>query len=252
MDGKVQITASIVLYKENVEVLQKAIHSFLNTSLTKRLYLIDNSPNDSLKNCVSHADVEYLFNNDNVGFGSAHNAVLKNINNSSEYHLILNPDVEFKPHVIPKLIEQLKKEQDVSMISPKVRYPDGELQYTSRRYPSFFDLIIRVFGVFKKRIAYKEYRNQDLTKSFYPDFIHGCFMLFRTQEFIDLKGFDEGYFLYMEDADICKRIDGKGNKKLYFPKEEIVHLHRKGSSKSIYLFLRHFISAIKYFNKWGY
>lgn len=252
MDGKVQITASIVLYRENEETLQKTIHSFLNTPLTKRLYLIDNSPNDSLKNCANYSDVEYFFNNDNIGFGSAHNAVLENINDSSEYHLILNPDVEFEPHVIPELIEQLKKEQDVSMISPKVRYPDGELQYTCRRYPSFFDLIIRVFGVFKKRSAYKEYRNQDLTKSFYPDFIHGCFMLFRTQELINLKGFDERYFLYMEDADICKRIDGAGNKKLYFPKEEIVHIHRKGSSKSFYLFFRHFFSAIKYFNKWGY
>jgi len=252
MGEKVQITASIVLYKENVEVLQKTINSFLNTSLAKKLYLIDNSPNDSLKKYADHPDIEYIFNNNNLGFGAAHNVVLKNINNNSEYHLILNPDVEFKPHVIPELITQLKKEKEVSMVSPRVVYPNGELQYTCRRYPSFFDLVIRVFRIFKNRIAYKEYRNQDLSKGFYPDFIHGCFMLFRTQSFVNLKGFDERYFLYMEDADICKRIDGAGSKKIYYPEEEIIHIHRKDSGKNIQLFFRHFISALKYFNKWGY
>ncbi|MDT7831112.1 glycosyltransferase family 2 protein [Flavobacteriaceae bacterium S356] len=252
MDGKVQITASIVLYKENGDTLQKTIDSFLNTQLTKKLYLIDNSPNDFLKKYADHPDVNYSFSTANIGFGKAHNTVLENSSNSSEYHLFLNPDVAFKPNVIPNLMEQLSKDQNVSMISPKVLYPDGELQYTCRKYPRFLDLIIRRLGIFKKRVYNKEYRDQDLTKTLYPDFIHGCFLLFKTQDLIDIKGFDERYFLYMEDADICRKIDAAGKKKMYYPQEEIVHIHRKGSNKSIRLFFRHLISAIKYFNKWGY
>jgi GT2 family glycosyltransferase len=91
-----------------------------------------------------------------------------------------------------------------------------------------------------------------VSKSFYPDFIHGCFMLFKTQEYIDLKGFDERYFLYMEDADMCKKIDRIGKKKFYFPEVKIIHQHQKGSSKNIKLFFYHLSSAIKYFLKWGF
>jgi len=76
-------------------------------------------------------------------------------------------------------------------------------------------------------------------------------MLFRTQDFINLKGFDERYFLYMEDADICRRIDIIGKKMLYFPEVEIVHQYQKGSSTNVKLFFYHLNSAIKYFLKWG-
>lgn len=252
MNEKVQITASIVLYKENVETLEKTVNSFLNIPLAKKLYLIDNSPNDRLRSFADHEDVEYISNYANIGFGKAHNSVLERIENNSEYHLILNPDVEFKPEVIPNLIKELKKEQNIVMISPKVIYPNGELQYTCRKHPKLIDLTIRRLGFFKKRRFYGEYRDKDLTEILYPDFIHGCFLLFRTKTFLDLKGFDERYFLYMEDADICRKIDNSGWKKMYYPKEEITHIHRKGSNKSLRLFFTHFISAIKYFNKWGY
>ena len=77
-------------------------------------------------------------------------------------------------------------------------------------------------------------------------------MLFKTQGFKDLKGFDERYFLYMEDADLCKKISKNDKKALYYPKVEIIHHHQKGSSKNIKLFFYHVTSAIKYFLKWGF
>ena len=56
----------------------------------------------------------------------------------------------------------------------------------------------------------------------------------------------------MEDVDICRKIDALGKKKLYYPREEITHVLKQGSSKSINLFFRHISSAIKYFLKWGF
>ena len=67
-----------------------------------------------------------------------------------------------------------------------------------------------------------------------------------------LKGFDERFFLYMEDADICRRIYKSGKKILFYPKVEIIHQHQQGSSKNIKLFIIHASSAIKYFLKWGF
>jgi hypothetical protein len=94
------------------------------------------------------------------------------------------------------------------------------------------------------------YRN--LEKSFYPDFIHGCFMLFKTKDFKNIEGFDERYFLYLEDADLCRKIDAVGKKKLYYPNIEITHQHQRGSTKNIKLFFYHLSSAFKYFLKWGF
>lgn len=246
------LTASIVLYKENPKTLKKTIDSFLSTPLKKRLYLIDNSPNDCLRNQYLHKEVTYVFVGKNSGFGAGHNLILEKIKKESDFHLILNPDVTFQPKVISNLIHQLQKESEVALIAPKVLSPNGKQQYTCRKYPSVLEMISRRMGVFKKFIGKKMYQNLHLNKPFYPEFIHGCFLLFKTKDLLKINGFDERYFLYMEDADICKKVDAINKKKLYYPKESIVHIHRKGSSKSMRLFLIHFSSAIKYFLKWGF
>ena len=243
------VTASIVLFNENLETLKITVDSFLKTPLVKKLYLIDNSPKNSLEKHFKHSEIEYIFVGDNIGFGKAHNLVLNKLN--SDFHLILNPDVDFSPEVIPTLIKEIKNNPEVSFITPNVIYPNKEKQFVCRKHPTFFDLINRKLKISKNQIIKNEYQNKDLSKPFYPEFIHGCFMLFKTKDFKQLKGFDERYFLYMEDADICRKIDNSGKKKLYYPNIEITHQHQKGSSKSIKLFFYHLSSAFKYFLKWG-
>jgi len=254
MLDKIRISATIVIYKENAIELSKTIDSFLNTSVLKKLYLVDNSPTNSLKIFANHPDVEYIFNSKNIGFAAGHNIVLNNIKEVSDYHLILNPDVSFDENVIPNLIQEIEDQQDVAMIAPRVIFPNGMHQYTCRKYPTFVDLVIRRFGffnkIFSRSIEKREYQNLDLTKPFYPNFIHGCFQLFKTQDFVNLNGFDERYFLYMEDVDICRKIDIINKKKLYYPKEKIVHTFKKDSSKNLRLFFVHLKSSIQYFQKW--
>jgi len=242
------ITASIVLFNENIDILKKTVDSFLKTPIEKKLFLIDNSATNILQKYFSSHEIEYIFIGKNVGFGNAHNLLLDKIN--SEFHLILNPDVEFKPDAIPDLIKVLENKPAVSFITPKVIYPNKELQYICRKHPTFLDLINRKLKISKKALFNNEYRN--LEKSFYPDFIHGCFMLFKTKDFKNIEGFDERYFLYLEDADLCRKIDAIGKKKLYYPNIEITHQHQRGSSKNLKLFLYHLSSAFKYFLKWGF
>ena len=192
------ITASIVLYNENLDSLKKTVDSFLKVPIEKKLFLIDNSPNNTLENYFKQANIEYIFVGNNIGFGKAHNLILDKVN--SDFHLILNPDVEFEVEVIPVLINELNNKPEVSFITPKVIYPNKEMQYVCRKHPTFFDLINRKLKISKNQIIKNEYQDHDLEKSFYPEFIHGCFMLFKTVEFKKLNGFDERYFLYAEDA----------------------------------------------------
>jgi len=136
------------------------------------------------------------------------------------------------------------------MIAPRVVFPNKEHQYTARKYPVFFDLVIRRLNFFKGRIYAHEYRNRDLSKPLFVEYLAGCFQLYKTVDFITLNGFDERYFLYMEDVDICKKIDEIQKKKLYYPIVTITHVLKQGSSKKVKLFYYHLVSAIKYFIKW--
>lgn len=254
MNKKIDISASIVLYKEDLEELTKTINCFLSTPLSKKLFLVDNTENKEFNNLFHQKEIEYIAVGKNIGFGAGHNIILGRIVNLSYHHLVLNPDVSFKPFVIPNLITKLKRHEIVSMIAPKVLFPNGSLQHSCRRYPKISELLVRRFTLlkplFESEILKGIYKDRNLNQSFFADYITGCFHLYNTEDFVKLKGFDERYFLYMEDVDICKKIDALGKKKLYYPKEEITHVLKQGSSKSMKLFFRHTSSAIKYFLKW--
>ena len=252
MQEEKHITASIVVYKENFKVLEKAIDSFLGSSLSKKLYVIDNSPLNEFKNKIQNDSVEYIYSNKNLGFGKGHNSILHKLSSENKFHLILNPDVSFHPEILEKLVLKIESNESISMIAPRVLNTNNELLYTARRYPSLFELIFRFLGIFKKFTTIGEYKNQNHKQSFSPDFVQGSFMLFKTEDLLQLKGFDNRFFMYMEDVDICKRIDQLGKIKLFYPKVEITHTHRKGSSKELRLFFIHISSIIKYFMKWGF
>lgn len=252
---KVLITASIVLYKEDLSVLKKTINSFLSFKEPKLLYLIDNTPSSNYKNLFKDNDIVYIENKKNIGFGSAHNKILPFIKNVSDYHLILNPDVSFNSEILSELISQLQNDHTLAMIAPKVLFLDETHQYSCRRYPKVLELIARRFSLirpfFSKQLKYGIYKDKNLDEPFYCQYLTGCFQLYNTNDFLALDGFDERYFLYMEDVDICKKIDQLNKRKLYYPKVEINHILKQGSLRKLNLFLRHLTSAFKYYLKWG-
>jgi len=253
--NKIVFTASIVIYRENIDVLKKTIQCFLDIPLQKKLFLIDNTPDKSFDGLFQNSQIEYIPVGKNIGFGSGHNKIISKIKNLSDFHLILNPDVFFKPGVINELICQLQSDETIAMIAPKVLFLDGTHQYSCRRYPKMLELIGRRFPLIKPFIKgiiqQGEYRDKNLNEAFYAEYLTGCFQLYKTNDFVDLGGFDERYFLYMEDVDICKKIDLIGKRKLYYPKVSINHILKQGSLRVINLFFRHVFSAIKYYRKWG-
>jgi GT2 family glycosyltransferase len=253
----IQINASIVLYHNKKEQLIKAINSFLNTDLNVKLYLIDNSSNDNLKELAKLDNrIEYIFNNSNLGYGAGHNiAMRKSIKNGVSYHLVLNPDVYFENGVVEKLLEYMENHKDVGNILPQVLYPDGEIQYLCKLLPTPTDLILRRFIPFKN---WKEKRNESYELRFtgYAKIMNvpslsGCFMFLRTSILKEIGLFDEKIFMYLEDVDLNRRIHSK-YKTIFYPKVEIVHEYGKESYVNKKLLKYHIQSAIYYFNKWGW
>jgi len=254
------INISIVLYKNELQQSINTIQSILKSNLIKKLYLIDNSPTDELKG-LHHLSkqIEYKFNNTNLGFGKAHNiAIRKSIDENIKYHLVLNPDIYFEEGVLEELYDFMEKNPDVGLVMPKVLYPDGKIQYLCKLLPTLLDLFGRKFlnkGPLKKYIEKRneiyELRFTGYNKIMEVPFLSGCFMFIRTEALKKVGLFDERFFMYLEDADLSRRIH-RVAKTIYYPYVHIYHEHQKDSYKNLKLLKIHIESAIKYFNKWGW
>ncbi|KUJ58274.1 glycosyltransferase [Chryseobacterium aquaticum] len=253
------IIGCIVLYNNKKEIVEEAIKSFLNSDLNLTLYLIDNSPNNYLSCLKNDERIIYIFNPSNPGFGAAHNiAILKSIEEKSKYHLVLNPDIYFEKGEIEKMFYFLEDNKDFGQLMPKILSPDNSIQYLCKKNPTFFDLFARRFlpksiqAFYKKRMDSYQYKNYDYDNIIYDvPYFSGCFMLFRTSSLEKIKGFDEKIFMYIEDADITRRMLQEF-RTIYFPKAQVYHHYEKGSYKSFRLMIYNIQGAIIYFNKWGW
>ncbi|MBC2852330.1 glycosyltransferase family 2 protein [Cetobacterium sp. 2G large] len=254
----IDISCSIVTYNTNQKDLFKAIRCFLNTDLKIHLFISDNSPTNTLKdelNIFPKDKITYIFNGRNGGYGWGHNQVMLYQNIDSKYHLILNPDIEFKKGVLEELFKFLESNEKIGHVMPKVKYPDGELQYLCKRLPTPINLILRKFCPIKTLISKSDYlyemRDFNYNSIKEIPILSGCFMLIRTNILKSINGFDERFFMYLEDYDLSRRINMVSTS-VFYPYVEIIHSHAKGSFKNKKMLIFHVISAIKYFNKWGW
>ena len=250
------VTATIVTYKEREDVLKKAIDSFLNTTLNVKLYIVDNSPTDDLRVlCENIPRLEYIFNNANIGFGAAHNIIMREEIRIGRYHLVLNPDISFEVGTIERLVQFMDQNKDVGICMPKVLYPDGSLQYLCKLLPTPINWIARSLipiDSVKKKLDYNfEMRFTDYNSIMEVPYLSGCFLFIPRHVITEIGVFDEGIFMYGEDTDLCRRV-GRKYKTMFYPKAFVYHHFRKGSHKNLRLFKIHVKAAIYYFNKWGW
>jgi len=251
-----KITCCIVLYRNNKNVLQKAINSCLNTELDVKMYLIDNSPTDELSKLVEDSRIEYFHNPSNPGFGAAHNiAIQKAIDQNSEYHFIINPDIYFTDDVIGSMVEYIKTDRTIGMMMPQILNEDGSIQNLPKLLPSPFSILWR--KIKKPNKAYNTFINKYELREVSKDLIYntpilsGCFSLVSLKAINEVGMYDDNFFMYFEDWDLSRRIH-KHYKTIYFPKVSVVHEYESGANKSKRLFKIFLHSAITYFNKWGW
>jgi len=254
-------TACIVTYNTEQEELNRILNCFKKIKLKFKLWISDNSEKDILRNFIENFSddrIKYIFNNSNKGFGAGHNIVLQKLieeNEKSEFHLMINADVFFEENTIEKIIAYMRKNSDIGQIGPKIYESNGEINRSCRLLPTPLNLIFRRFFPVKSIVEKMDYSYEmkwyDYKSIIEVPILSGCFIFVRTDILKDIGVFDERYFMYMEDYDLCRRI-GKKYKVVFYPKVNIVHEHGKASYKSRKMMIIHIKSAIKYFNKWGW
>lgn len=250
------ITSSLVLYCTKATQLSTIIDCVVNSPIDY-LFVIDNSPTNDLKDVINYESnkIEYVYNNKNLGYGGAHNvAIRKAFELQASYHVVLNPDIEFKPSVINTILDYLNRNIDVGQVLPKVLYPDGRVQYLCKMIPTPVDLIFKRFlpsKLIERRLHKFQLRFTGYNEMMNVPYLSGCFMFFRVSALMDIGLFDERFFMYPEDIDITRRMHKK-YKTIFYPKVSIIHAHAAESYKSNRMLWVHTSNMVKYFNKWGW
>lgn len=248
-------TASIVTFHTKHSDLKRLIDCVVKCNIDK-LYIIDNSSNDSLREYVSTNSRIHYIHSLNHGYGSGHNIAINNaIEEGSKYHIILNPDVYWFDNVVDELKKYMDEHVECGLVMPKVLYPNGSIQYLCKLVPTPEDLILRRFihikSWQKKHDFSYEMQWTGYDKIMEVPILSGCFMMLRCDVIKKVGGFDERYFMYAEDVDLCRRI-GEVSTTIYYPLVTIFHEYAKGSYGNKKMLRMHMTSVIKYFNKWGW
>jgi N-acetylglucosaminyl-diphospho-decaprenol L-rhamnosyltransferase len=182
--------------------------------------------------------VEVVVNPAPKGFGANHNAAFRRCH--TPYFCVMNPDVRLPADPFATLALALSDSR-VGVVGPVVRNPGGKVEDSARRFPTLRSLVQKLF-VASPAPDYRVDGGATLV-----DWIAGMCMLFRSESFAAAKGFDERYFLYYEDVDICRRLHGLGLGVMYEPRVEVVHDARRSSRRDPRYALHHARSIIRYF-----
>lgn len=258
-----ELSATIVVYNHAQEALDAAAAVL---DCTRRhpltLYLVDNASPDGSGQQLEQAapglplrpgqQVKVVRRSRNQGFGTGHNTVLPEL--TSQVHFILNPDIQLTADTLSDLAEWMEAHPGVVMARPGLVFPDGRTQPLPLRRCSLRAMVYRQLPMLKFwshcNDAYLM-ADQDLTRPTEIQFCTGSFSAVRTEDFRAVGGFDEGYFMYVEDADLTQKMMQRG-KAYLVPQYTAVHAWHRAAHRQLRPCLWQVRSLLRYFGKWGF
>lgn len=179
-----------------------------------------------------------IISNERVkGFGENHNAAFAIA--KGDYFCVVNPDVRLTNNVFDALL-LFHIQKNAGLTAPVVLNSAGELEDSARRFPSPLSIGLKMLTFSNRSERFSNFLYE-------PDWVAGMFMLFKSVEYKALGGFDERYFLYYEDVDICARLALKGRSVQVCPTANVIHDAQRSSRKSIKYLRWHLSSMLRFF-----
>jgi len=259
----------IIVNYQDKDKLSRCLDSIRQADLGGLSYeviLVDNASGDDLSGLsTGQANWRLIQSPKNLGMGGGNNLGIGEA--AGEYILILNPDTIIRKDAIPVLWRYLKEHPDTGLVGPKLLYPDGQLQHSCSRFPDFFMPVLRrtfmgdFFKSWRDRFTMNDFDHSSIRE---VDWLMGSCLMFRKQIPLVSGGifsplFDERYFMYFEDTDLCRQAWTKGLKVIYNPEAVLTHDHKRQSARYPWyqavfkdrLARQHILSWLRYFAKWG-
>jgi N-acetylglucosaminyl-diphospho-decaprenol L-rhamnosyltransferase len=229
------VTVSIVSHGHGAMV-QALINQLRSCPSVNQVFVTRNVP--EAMHFVADDLVSVVENAAPKGFGANHNAAFRGCR--SPYFCTLNPDIELAGDPFPALLACLDA-NGAGVAAPLIVSPTGAVEDSARRFPTLGGLVRKALGGHDGRHAV-----MPTQAPFFPDWVAGMFMLFRSDDYARLGGFDERYFLYYEDVDLCARAWRAGMKVVVCPSVSAVHDARRESRKSLRHMRWHVASMARY------
>jgi GT2 family glycosyltransferase len=232
MAKKVDLSISIVTYK-SMPLINECLDAIFSskTKYNYEVIMIENNSGDEIVKHVNkyYPQVKTIDNKDNVGFGSGHNKAISVA--EGEYILILNPDAILGSDSIERLLQAASLEPILGILAPKLTFPDGRLQRSAhRRMPAWQSHFVHynflLFTFIQRRNIEYDYTLFDIQshdQRLYAKHVMGAVMLMRRDVFINIGRFDETFFMYLEETDMCLRLQKLGRTIIYEPSIKVVH-----------------------------
>lgn len=200
-----------------------------NTDFKYEIIVIDNScdaENARLLNKLNKENnVSLVINTKNIGYIKAYNSVNYMIN--GEYILIVNPDIEWRDtDVLQKMIAYMNDNLDIGILGPRQCEEGDDVSMSVRAFPRFYLQVtrrtfLRRLPILKKKVEYDEMKHLDYSKTQDVDWLQSSCILIRKDLWQELGGFNEKYFLFMADAEICWEAWKRGKRVVYYPEVKV-------------------------------
>lgn len=216
-----------------------------NCTFSKEIWIIDNNSNDNSIELIkkNHDDVNIIINEENIGFAKANNIGLKEIKTS--YCLLLNPDVILLPNCIEQLVDLMESKPKAAIVAPRLIYSDNRIQESYGHFPSIITETVHLLSInkifhFIRRI----FLNKNFNKSICVDWVFGACFLAKSEALNQINGFDESFFMYSEDLDLCHRLHNNNWEIWFHPTATVMHYSSLSADKK-------WNSIEKYINKYN-
>lgn len=230
------ITLSIVSHRQNALVNQFLGDVQRHCRTPLKLILTQNAA-DAVPLAAAG---EIIVNGSPKGFGANHNSAFAGC--GTPFYCVANPDVRLSTDPFPALLQALQAPNS-GVVGPRVCDPEGRIEDSVRRFPT-------VGGLVRKLLVGA--KGPDYPVGQGPrevDWVAGMFMLFRSDAFRAVGGFDERFFLYYEDVDVCRRLLARGYRCLFQPEALVTHDARRASRRDLRLMGIHAASAARYLTR---
>jgi N-acetylglucosaminyl-diphospho-decaprenol L-rhamnosyltransferase len=221
------------------------------TTRPVQVILADNGSTDGVPEQVAaeREQVRFVPTGGNLGYGGGANRGVEALGPDVGWVLIANPDIEFAPGSVDTLIEAASRWPRGGAFGPLIREPNGEIYPSARLLPSIGrGLGHALFAVVWKSNPWSRAYRQEMTPvERTAGWLSGSCFLMRREAFDSVKGFDERYFMYFEDVDLCERIGKAGWQNVYVPDAEVTHIGGHSTARASARMLReHHRSAYLY------
>jgi N-acetylglucosaminyl-diphospho-decaprenol L-rhamnosyltransferase len=234
------ITVSVVSHGQG-QLVAELLEDLACCHKVSAVVLTQNIPEDDIPCPASlQPRLRVIGNEHPRGFAANHNQAFRFCETSM--FAVLNPDIRLRGDPFPQLARALEM-SSVGVVAPAVRNPSGDLEDSARTFPTPLRLLLKLMGLGDGRILIEGATPQEV------DWTAGMFLLFPASVYSELEGFDEGFFLYYEDVDICTRLWRSGRRAILHPGVTVTHDAQRASRRNLRFMKWHLFSMFRYFLK---